>query len=122
SRASDGRRAPARAAPRDVSPCHRRFVATIRAWYVRCSPSCDPCRTDAMDADPRHSNGDHDLASSEYRSRLLTKLNCLISVLEAAIAKVTKGLEAPDANEERLVRIRANLENTLAICTRARRS
>ena len=60
------------------------------------------------------------LNSTEYRHRLLNKLNCLIAVLEVAIGKVSKSLESDDANYERLVRIRANLENTLAICRRAK--
>lgn len=60
------------------------------------------------------------LSSTEYRSRLLNKLNCLVAVLEVAIGKVEKSLEADDANQERLQRIKANLENTLAICRRAK--
>lgn len=62
------------------------------------------------------------LGSSEYRTRLLTKLNCLIAVLEVAIAKITRSMEAPGANEDRLLKIRANLENTLSICARAKQS
>ena len=60
------------------------------------------------------------LGSGEYRTRLMTKLNCLIAVLEVAINKITKSIDMPGANEERLVKIRSNLENTLAICHRAR--
>lgn len=60
------------------------------------------------------------IGSHEYRTRLLTKLNCLIAVIEVAIAKVGRSLETPGANEERLTRIRSNLENTLAICQRAK--
>lgn len=60
------------------------------------------------------------LGSSEYRSRLMTKLNCLIAVLEVAITKIGKSIDLPGANEERLLKIRSNLENTLAICHRAR--
>lgn len=60
------------------------------------------------------------LSSTEYRSRLLNKLNCLVAVLEVAIGKVEKSLEADDSNQERLLRIKANLENTLAICRRAK--
>ena len=71
-------------------------------------------------------NDDHDrpasTGSTEYRTRLLTKLNCLIAVLEVAIAKVDRSLEAPGANEERLQRVRGNLENTLSICHRAKRT
>ncbi|MBM3974036.1 MAG: hypothetical protein FJ301_08050 [Planctomycetes bacterium] len=62
------------------------------------------------------------LSSLEYRSRLATKLNCLITVLEVAIGKITKGLDVPGANEERLLKIRGSLENTLAICTRAKQT
>jgi hypothetical protein len=60
------------------------------------------------------------LTSAEYRARLTTKLNCLIAVLEVAIAKITKSMDVPGANEDRLVKIRSNLENTLAICHRAK--
>jgi hypothetical protein len=62
------------------------------------------------------------LSSAEYRSRLLTKLNCLVAVLEVAIGKIAKSMDVPGANEERLLKIRANLENTLAICNRARQT
>lgn len=60
------------------------------------------------------------LTSAEYRARLTTKLNCLIAVLEVAIGKIAKSMDVPGANEERLTKIRANLENTLAICNRAK--
>lgn len=62
------------------------------------------------------------LGSVEYRTKLLTKLNCLIAVLEVAIAKIAKSLDVPGANEERLLKIRANLENTLSICNRAKQT
>lgn len=62
------------------------------------------------------------LSSAEYRTRLTTKLNCLIAVLEVAIAKITKSMDTPGANEDRLTKIRSNLENTLAICHRARQT
>jgi hypothetical protein len=62
------------------------------------------------------------LSSVEYRSRLATKLNCLIAVLEVAIGKITKSLDVPGANEERLLKIRGNLENTLSICQRAKQT
>ena len=71
----------------------------------------------------RHGKNDGEtngLSSTEYRSRLLNKLNCLVAVLEVAIGKVSKSLETDDANQERLTRIKANLENTLAICRRAK--
>jgi hypothetical protein len=65
----------------------------------------------------------HDmLSSSEYRARLMTKLNCLIAVLEVAITKIAKSMGLPGANEERLLKIRSNLENTLAICHRAKQT
>ena len=60
------------------------------------------------------------LASAEYRSRLATKLNCLIAVLEVAIGKIAKSVDVPGANRDRLLKIRANLENTLSICSRAK--
>ncbi|GEM_PF-484663 len=56
----------------------------------------------------------------EYKARLLNKLNCLIAVLEVAIEKIRKSLASPEANVKRLTKIRENLENTLAICLRAR--
>ena len=62
------------------------------------------------------------LSSTEYRARLTTKLNCLIAVLEVAIAKITKSMDVPGANEDRLTKIRSNLENTLSICQRARQT
>jgi uncharacterized protein YhaN len=60
------------------------------------------------------------LESPEYRERLLRKLNCLIAVLEVATAKVRKSLAGPDADTERLTRIRTNLQSTLDVCLRAR--
>ncbi len=62
------------------------------------------------------------LGSAEYRARLTTKLNCLIAVLEVAINKITKSMDVPGANEERLTKIRSNLENTLSICHRAKQT
>ena len=62
------------------------------------------------------------LGSAEYRTRLTTKLNCLIAVLEVAITKITKSMDTPGANEERLTKIRGNLENTLSICHRAKQT
>jgi hypothetical protein len=62
------------------------------------------------------------LSSVEYRARLTTKLNCLIAVLEVAIGKITKSMDVPGANEERLLKIRGNLENTLSICHRAKQT
>lgn len=56
----------------------------------------------------------------EYRQRLLSKLNCLISVLEVAIGKISHNLEGESPNKDRLSRIKTNLENTLAISRRAK--
>ena len=74
-----------------------------------------------------NNNDDHrrelaGLGSLEYRTKLLTKLNCLIAVLEVAIAKITRNLKAPGAEEQRLEKIRGNLANTLAICSRAKKT
>ena len=60
------------------------------------------------------------LNSPEYRERLMRKLNCLIAVLEVATAKVKKSLCEPEADIERLSRIRTNLQSTLEVCVRAR--
>ncbi|MCA8958830.1 MAG: hypothetical protein KDC87_22320 [Planctomycetes bacterium] len=60
------------------------------------------------------------LSSAEYRAKLLTKLNCLIAVLQVAIAKISRSIDLPGANQERLTKIRGNLENTLSICERAK--
>ena len=62
------------------------------------------------------------LSSTEYRTKLLTKLNCLIAVLEVAIAKISRSMDLPGANEERLLKIKSNLENTFSICNRAKQS
>ena len=70
--------------------------------------------------DPKQEQGG--LSSTEYRSKLLTKLNCLIAVLEVAIAKISRSMDLPGANEERLLKIRSNLENTFSICSRAKQS
>src|SRR5690606_34054868 len=70
--------------------------------------------------DRRPETGRPTPSSAEYRQKLLTKLNCLIAVLEVAIAKIQRSMDLPGANEELLGKIRANLENTLAICTRAK--
>ncbi|MCB9882620.1 MAG: hypothetical protein H6834_12590 [Planctomycetes bacterium] len=58
----------------------------------------------------------------EQRERLLRKLNCLIAVLQVAVGKVRRNLESPDADSDRLLRIRGNLENTLNICRKAKAS
>lgn len=75
-----------------------------------------------MDASKNEKPHSDTLGSSEYRARLMTKLNCLIAVLEVAIGKISKSMDLPGANEERLLKIRSNLENTLAICHRAKQT
>jgi hypothetical protein len=76
-----------------------------------------------MDANKNDdSNLPEALGSAEYRARLTTKLNCLIAVLEVAIAKIAKSMDLPGATEERLAKIRGNLENTLSICHRAKQT
>ncbi len=75
----------------------------------------------APDHRPEASNATNP-TSAEYRAKLLTKLNCLIAVLEVAITKITRSMDLPGANEDRLVKIRVNLENTLAICNRAKQT
>ncbi|MBL8863077.1 MAG: hypothetical protein JNK02_13865 [Planctomycetes bacterium] len=60
------------------------------------------------------------LESPEYRERLMRKLNCLIAVLEVATAKVRQSMALPEADQERLGRIRSNLQSTLDVCLRAR--
>lgn len=73
-----------------------------------------------MDNKNDNSNIPQALSSTEYRARLTTKLNCLIAVLEVAIGKIAKSMDVPGANEDRLRKIRSNLENTLGICNRAK--
>ena len=63
---------------------------------------------------------DNNLDSPEYRARLMRKLNCLVALLEVAITRVHQTLAGPDPDVERLERIRANLQNTLGVCVRAR--
>lgn len=60
------------------------------------------------------------LDPAAHREQLLKKLNCLIAVLEAAIAKVRKSQQDGLTDPDRLERIRVNLENTLTICQRAK--
>jgi len=89
-------------------------------WHVACFSVVDP-RTNRMDTNKNDNpNPSQALSSAEYRARLLTKLNCLVAVLEVAIGKIAKSMDIPGANEERLLKIRTNLENTLAICNRAK--
>lgn len=76
------------------------------------NPSDDPLNSfgpSSNDADP-----------AAHREQLLKKLNCLIAVLEAAIAKVRRNQEEASSDPDRLERIRVNLENTLTICQRAK--
>jgi len=60
------------------------------------------------------------LGSTEHRTRLATKLNCLIAVLEVAITKLSKSMQTPGANQDRLTKICRNLESTLSTCQRAK--
>ena len=60
------------------------------------------------------------LESAEYRERLMRKLNCLIALLEVAMARVRKSLAGPEPDTDRLNRIRTNLQSTLEVCVRAR--
>jgi hypothetical protein len=60
------------------------------------------------------------LESAEYRERLMRKLNCLIALLEVAMARVRKSLAGPEPDVNRLTRIRTNLQSTLEVCVRAR--
>ncbi len=72
-----------------------------------------------------HQNPDSNNSSNfkeAQRERLLRKLNCLIAVLQVAIGKVRRNLEEASANQQRLLRIRGNLENTLGICRKAKAS
>ena len=78
-----------------------------------------------MEADhnPKARNGEPlELNQVEYRNRLMTKLNCLIAVLEVACAKVRQTLAGPDPDVERLTRIHKNLKDTLQVCLRARKA
>jgi hypothetical protein len=70
--------------------------------------------------DKESNPGKGNAGSVEYRQRLLHKLNTLIGVLESAIGKISRNLNSPDANQDRLEKIRNNLENTLQICRRAK--
>jgi len=70
--------------------------------------------------DPKNNPERQSLSSEEYRVRLVNKLNCLIAVLEVAISKITRSVDTAPDRSDRLLKIRANLENTLAICRRAR--
>jgi hypothetical protein len=72
------------------------------------------------DLDPKNNPERQSLSSEEYRVRLVNKLNCLIAVLEVAISKITRSVDTAPDRADRLLKIRANLENTLAICRRAR--
>ncbi len=60
------------------------------------------------------------LSSPEYRERLTRKLNCLIALLEVAMARVRRSLRQPEPDVERLTKIRTNLQSTLDVCIRAR--
>lgn len=73
-----------------------------------------------MEYNANNPEPEKNLESAEYRASLLRKLNCLISVVEVALAKVRVNLQTPGSDAERLTRIRLNLENTLNVCRRAK--
>lgn len=75
-----------------------------------------------MSQQPSEPFKDSDLESPEYRERLMRKLNTLIAVLEVASAKVDRSIDGPNADIERLGKIRTNLTSTLEVCKRARRA
>ncbi|MFT7485047.1 MAG: hypothetical protein ACI9F9_000893, partial [Candidatus Paceibacteria bacterium] len=54
------------------------------------------------------------LNSAEYRDRLTRKLNCLIALLEVAMARVRRSLSGPDPDVERLSKI----SRPLRLCVR----
>ncbi len=62
------------------------------------------------------------LRDPRYRKELLDKVEALISVLQVAHQKVLRNLAAPGSDVERLQRICSNLEGTLEVCRRARRT
>ncbi len=71
-------------------------------------------------SDPFSSPPESRLADPRYRAELLSKVEALLSVMEAARGKVLRNLEAPGGATERLRRILGNLERTLEVCRRAR--
>jgi hypothetical protein len=74
-----------------------------------------------MNEQPDHKPfSETDLESPQYRERLMRKLNCLIALLEVAMARVRRSLAEPEPDLERLNRIRTNLQSTLDVCLRAR--
>lgn len=76
-----------------------------------------------MTEQPNNENesfSESNLNSTEYRDRLTRKLNCLIALLEVAMARVRRSLSGPDPDVERLTKIRSNLKSTLDVCLRAR--
>lgn len=98
------------------------ICAPCGTWHLSCLMS-NVATDNSMDAENNNTPKlPEALSSVEYRARLTTKLNCLIAVLEVAIGKITKSMDVPGANEERLLKIRSNLENTLSICHRAKQT
>jgi hypothetical protein len=75
--------------------------------------------TDSSNNDNEPFN-ESNLNSAEYRDRLTRKLNCLIALLEVAMARVRRSLAGPEPDIERLTKIRTNLKSTLDVCLRAR--
>ncbi|MFT7668545.1 MAG: hypothetical protein ACI8X5_001238 [Planctomycetota bacterium] len=77
-----------------------------------------------MTAQPNNENNEFfsesNINSADYRERLTRKLNCLIALLEVAMARVRRSLAGPEPDVERLTKIRTNLKSTLEVCLRAR--
>lgn len=113
---------------RAQTPTKLKFTGVLITWHGACEQSGDdPTLTlssmSEMSREPGSNPNDNTSKSphsAEYRHRLLTKLDCLIAVLEVAIGKISKSLNSGDTNRDRLLRIKSNLENTLAICRRAK--
>lgn len=61
-------------------------------------------------------------SSQDNRQTLMRKLNCLVAVLELALVKVRRNGEGSGMDADRLQAMADNIDNTLAICLRARRS
>lgn len=60
--------------------------------------------------------------SDEYRNKLNKRLSTLIAVLKVTITKIKKIMLSDTADNERLMTIYENLNKTLYICRRAKKS
>ncbi len=60
------------------------------------------------------------MTPEEYRSNLYDKINKLMTVLAESIGKIENAMEKPEADVERLSKIRNNLMNTFEILGRAK--